>query len=203
MKGLRIFFPVLMVFLQVPVSGQGLQPGFDASEYLDVLAITFGKYDSLKKAQGSPAVYRQIHVSPVVGLDNRWSLWLRNDGKQAVISVRGTVSSGASWLANVYAVMQPAAGSFRLNDSTVFNYKVSDDSTAAVHTGWLISLASLSSGIEQKIKESYDLGVKDIILVGHSQGAGINYLLRSYLYYRTREGALPQDIRYKTYCSAA
>jgi hypothetical protein len=72
-----------------------------------------------------------------------------------------------------------------------------------VHTGWLLSLGSMAGDIENKIREQYGKGVKEFIITGHSQGAGIAYLLRSYIYYRTRQGALPADIIYKTYCSAA
>jgi hypothetical protein len=61
----------------------------------------------------------------------------------------------------------------------------------------------MAADIEGKIKEHYAKGVKEFILTGHSQGAGITYLLRSYLFYRTKAGALPADIVYKTYCSAA
>ena len=196
---------LLSVFLAFPGSVifcQDLKPGFDPSEYLDVLALTFGKYDSLKKAQASPSQFALAYQSPVVGLDNRWSLWLRRDKGLGVISIRGTVSSGASWLANVYAVMQPGSGSFTV-DSLPFRYRVAADTAAAVHTGWLIAMAALSGTVEQQIRAAYQQGTRQFIVTGHSQGAGIAYLLRSYLHYRTLEGALPADIVYKTYCSAA
>lgn len=192
-----------MVFLQVQVAGQNLQPGFDPREYMDVLAITFGKFDSLRSAQGRAAEYKRDYQSPVVGLDNQWSLWMRNDNRQAVITIRGTVASTASWLANAYAIMQPATGTFQVADSFRFRYRVAADSSAAVHTGWLISLASIAADIEAHIKNGHAAGVRNFILTGHSQGAGICFLLRSYLHYRTLEGALPADVTYKTYCSAA
>ena len=203
MKSQKIFFTLIMVILHPAAGAQNLQPGFKPAEYLDVLAITFGKFDSLRKAQGAARDYALHYQSPVVGLDNRWNLWLRTDNRQAVISIRGTVASGASWLANAYAVMQPAAGAFQVTDSFLFRYRVAKDSLAAVHTGWLISLASMAADIEEKIKSSYATGVRNFILTGHSQGAGITFLLRSYLHYRTLEGILPADITYKTYCSAA
>lgn len=203
MKSQKIFFVLIMVTLQSVATAQNLQPGFNAAEYLDVLAITFGKFDSLRKAQGLAAEYRLRYQSPVVGLDNRWSMWMRQDNRQAVITIRGTVATTGSWLANAYAIMQPAAGTFQVTDSFRFTYRVAADSSAAVHTGWLISLASMSADIEEKIKAAYAAGVRNFILTGHSQGAGISFLLRSYLYYRTVEGALPADITYKTYCSAA
>lgn len=197
--------PVLaLLFLtRLPAGAQHLQAGFDGREYLDALAIAFGRYDSVTKAQQRPSLYRFHYRSAVTGLDNRWVMWLRQDRPQAVISVRGTVATTASWLANIYSVMQPAAGSIRLNDSTTFRYRVADHPAAEVHTGWLLSLGFLAPDIERKIREHYGRGIKDLLLVGHSQGAGITFLLRAYLYYRIREGALPADLVIKTYCSAA
>ena len=184
---------------------QRLQPGFDAKEYANALFIAFGKYDSMMKLQPSPlpSHYTMVYNSKVTGLDNRWNLWLQDSAKQAVINIRGTVASNASWLANIYAAMVPAKGSLKLNDSTTFQYQLAVNDGAAVHIGWLISLGYLAADIEQKIKEQYANGVKDFIIMGHSQGGAIAFLLRSYLYYRTKEGALPGDIIYKTYCSAA
>lgn len=196
---------VLLILLQWSVSGfsQSLQPGFQPQEYADALAITFWNYDSLAKVEGRTPAYKWHYRSRVTGLDNRWWMWLSNDGKRGIITIRGTVATTASWLANVYAVMQPATGSIKINDSTIFNYKLADRPDATVHTGWLLSLGSMAADIETKIREQYEKGVKDFIITGHSQGAGIAYLLRSYIYYRTQQGALPADITYKTYCSAA
>lgn len=182
---------------------QSLHPGFDALEYADALAINFGNYDSIVKSEGRTTAYKWHYRSKVSGLDNRWAMWLSNDSKRGVITIRGTVATTASWLANVYAVMQPATGSIKISDSTTFNYKLADRQDAAVHTGWLISLGSMATDIESKIREQYQKGVKEYIITGHSQGAGIAYLLRSYIFYRTQQGALPSDITYKTYCSAA
>jgi hypothetical protein len=200
--------PVLVIFLAcyaLHSHSQMLKPGFEVTEYRQILAIAFGKEDSVQRHHSPPSypLYQRIYRSKVVGLDNRWDMYLSNDGKQALISIRGTVSTTPSWLANIYAAMQPASGSIKVNDSTDFKYQLANHPAAAVHTGWLISLGSLAADIEQQIKEQYSKGVKDIILSGHSQGGAITYLLRSYLYYRTKEGALPADITYKTYCSAA
>ena len=201
---LKLSVTVALVLFSFFCFGQ-LQPGFDAKEYLSALSITFGKQDSMIKHHSAllSHTYKRAYRSQVVGLDNRWDLWVSNDNTQALISIRGTVASKASWLANIYSAMQPATGSIKINDSTDFHYKLADYPNAAVHTGWLISLGALAGDIEQKIKEQYQKGIKNFILTGHSQGGAITYLLRSYLYYRTQSGALPADITYKTYCSAA
>lgn len=197
--------PILLfvtLFVAQRLSAQ-LQPGFDAAEYRAVLAMNFNRYDSLQRAMGLPVEFRKTYTSPITGLDNRFTLYERADGKVAVIAVRGTVASKKSWLANVYMVMQPAQGTAHLSDSSAFSYKLAADARAAVHSGWLISLLSMRSDIEQKIGEFYRKGTRSIIISGHSQGGAIASLLSASLHYRTLEGALPADIRYKTYCSAA
>ncbi|RYZ21790.1 MAG: lipase family protein [Chitinophagaceae bacterium] len=193
-----LFFLPLWICAQAP-----LRPGFDAGEYADVLALNFGRYDSLVKAEGRPGGFRRIYVSRVTGLDNRWTAWQHNESRTVVLGVRGTVASNKSWLANIYSEMQPAAGVVQLNDSTRVPYRLAAGEGAAVHTGWLIALCSMTGDIERKIRELYDKGARNFIISGHSQGAAIAFLLRSYLHYRTLEGALPADITYKTYCSAA
>ena len=194
-----------MLVLSFTAKTQVLKNGFESLEYYTSLSIAFGKLDSLQNISQIPVPerYRMVYRSAVVGLDNRWSMWLRNDKKQAVISIRGTVATRPSWLANVYAAMLPATGSLKLNDSINFNYKLADDSRATVHTGWLISLGHMASGIENHILNQYEKGVKDFIVSGHSQGGAIAFLLTSYLHYRKKAGALPADIQLKTYCSAA
>ncbi len=48
----------------------------------------------------------------------------------------------------------------------------------------------------------HEKGVPDFVIVGHSQGGAIAFLLTSYLHYLKMEGRLPSDLRIKTYCSA-
>jgi hypothetical protein len=195
---------LLLLFSSLFAGAQvALKAGFDAVEYADVLALNFGRYDSLQKAEGRPVAYQRIYSSRVTGLDNRWYAWRSEADGTIVIGIRGTVASTKSWLANLYSVMQPAQGVIQLNDSTSVPYKLAAREGAAVHTGWLIALCSMTGDIERKIIELHDKGARSFIISGHSQGGAIAFLLRAYLYYRTQEGALPADITYKTYCSAA
>jgi hypothetical protein len=99
--------------------------------------------------------------------------------------------------------MLPANGTIQLNDSVKFDYKLAEFPGAAIHTGWLISLGYLAPDIERKLVELNAKGFQNIIIAGHSQGAAIAFLLRSYLYYRIKEGAMPAGLQFKTYCSAA
>lgn len=201
MKNTTLFF---LMFLALGFAARAqLQPGFDAAEYRDLLALNFGRYDSLQKADNLPNQYRRTYHSPIVGLDNRFTVFERGDGQVAVITVRGTVASKKSWLANLYSVMQPAQGHLQWSDSSGTDYRLAASPAAAVHSGWLIATAALAPDVERQILLLRRKGVRAIYITGHSQGGAIAYLLRSWIYYRTEAGALPNDIVYKTYCSAA
>jgi len=127
-------FPTRCLFLLVTMlcsagASSQLSPGFNAAEFKELLSVSSRQFDSLlaNEKTPEPAQYKIEYRAPVTGLDNRWELWLRNDARQAVISIRGTINSQASWLANVYAAMQPATGSIRLNDSSSFDYQLASN----------------------------------------------------------------------------
>lgn len=202
------FYTACMAFLILLCSefsfGQSLKPGFDKEEYKQLMYIsartgasTASYYAEMPEPKGFKMVYR----SPVVGLDNRWDLWT-NQQSQAVISIRGTTTKAESWINNFYASMVPAKGELQLSKTNVFQYELATNPKAAVHVGWLLSLAYLSTDIVAKIDSCYQQGTRDVLLMGHSQGGAINFLLTSYLYSLQKQGRLPADLRFKTYCSA-
>lgn len=187
------------------LAGQELKPGFDKNEYRELMYIsarTSALDSNYYKDFPEPGQYKMIYRSESVGLDNLWDLWTDNAGK-AVISIRGTTEKQESWLANFYAAMVPAKGTLQLGKDQYFTYELASSPQAAVHIGWLLSTAILSGEIVPKIKEQYQEGTKSFLIVGHSQGGAISFLLTSYLYSLQRDGQLPKDIRFKTYCSAA
>ncbi|MEP7257231.1 MAG: lipase family protein [Flavitalea sp.] len=98
--------------------------------------------------------------------------------------------------------MVPAKGTLHMDKTFDFNYRLSDNPNAAVHVGWLVSMASHSRDMLQKIDSSYKAGIKDFIITGHSQGGGTVFLLTSYLRYLQQENKIPANIQFKTYCSA-
>lgn len=200
---IAIFFLLLTASTQADAQNK-LQPGFDAKEYISLLSLGFygNSIADSNERKNRRDIYTKEYTSPEVGLKNQWSLYLRNDNV-AVIAVRGTVGDMVSWAANFYAAMIPATGTLHLNDSTAFRYKLSADTLAAVHVGWTVALASMAPDIVSKVKDVYSKGVRNIYLIGHSQGGAITFLLRSYLYYLQEDGTLPKDILFKTYCSAA
>lgn len=185
-------------------TAQGLQKGFDKNEYVKLMYLSARQLDTpwVNPKFPIPEGYQLIYRSAVVGLDNRWDLWLGKDNI-AVISLRGTTKNSISWLENFYAAMLPAKGSIQINNKHTFNYKLAENQHAAVHTGWLIGVGCLSQSIVPKIDSLYKTGIKQFLIIGHSQGGALAYLLTAHLHYLQKDGNLPADLFLKTYCSAA
>lgn len=205
MKKTGLLFATIIICTTITAQ-QYLKPFFDAVEYIETLgATTYHGSDSGYAFDKTPRPkqFKKIYLSAEVGLKNQWSLWLREDAHVALISIRGTVNNAASWLENFYAAMVPAKGTLQLNDSTFFNYQLADNPAAMVHVGWTLGLAHLAPAIVQKIKEQYANGVKEFIIMGHSQGGALAFLTTSYLHYLQQNKELPADVYFKTYCSAA
>lgn len=195
------------VLLSQTVFGQVLKSGFDKAEYTETLKInhkTHIKLDKWKDIKDVPDAqdFSFAYRSPVVAFDNIWDLWVHNDKRIAMIAIQGSIQTEASFLANLYAAMIPAKGEIQLDKDYRFQYKLADHPNAAVQVGWFVAMAYMSKTIEQKIDSCYKAGIKDFILTGHSQGGGITFLLNAYLGHLKQDGKLPQDIQFKTYCSA-
>lgn len=202
---LLITFSIIIILLNInSLKGQNkLKPGFDPYEYKSLLEILAKQSDTSYSVVKfpDPENYRMVYRSEVVGLDNRWDLWVSSDSV-GVISIRGTTLKLESWLEDFYAGMIPACGALQIDSNKIFRYKLANESNASVHVGWVVGLYYLVPSIIEKINEYYGKGIKEYLIMGHSQGASIAYLLRSYLYYTGKE-KIPDDIQFKTYCSAA
>lgn len=198
-----IIFSCAILFCN-PLFAQHLKPGFDKAEFIELLKLgarataDSSYYDTMPAPQHSTMIYQ----SPQVGLDNLWQLWMRDDSV-AIINVRGTTTTGVSFLANLYAAMVSAKGELHLEKDFDFKYNLSGDPKAAVHIGFLISTACLTRDILPRIDSLYKTGINEFIIAGHSQGGAITYLLTSYLENLKAENRLPADIRFKTCASAA
>ncbi len=201
----KLLFIGFLLTVSLQTAGQTLHPYFNKAEYKELLLISVRT--NSKKAYYSkfpaPEKFKKIYRSKVMGLDNLWELWINPASTIAVISLRGTTRETESWLANFYAAMIPAKGKLYLSDTETFAYELAPDPKAAVHIGWLIGMAFLSRDIVPKIDSLYQHGTKNFLLMGHSQGGAIDYLLTAYLYHLQQTGKLPKDIRFKTYCSAS
>ena len=182
---------------------QLLKPGFDPKEYKELIYISARTTANAKYYNQfpEPASFNMVYQSPTMGVDNLWDLWT-NKQSQAVISIRGTTGKPESWMANFYAAMVPAKGELILSPTDTFHYALATDPKAAVHVGWLLCTAYLSKDIVPKIDSCYKKGTREFLIMGHSQGGAISFLLTAYLYSLQKQGKLPSDIRFKTYCSA-
>lgn len=202
---MRHLFILLFVTLQIHlVFGQSpqLQAGFSVDEYSELLKVSTRQGDSLYNSLlPAPERFSRLYRSEVLGMDNRWELWTSGDDV-AAISVRGTTLHLESWIENLYAAMLPAKGTLRLGGEEIA-YCLSQDERASVHAGWLIGAVALYQDILPRIDSCMQEGVKDFYLVGHSQGGAICYLLTSMLHELKENDERYDDIRLKTYASAA
>ena len=199
----RILFLPLVTFCFFIAQAQSLHPGFDKEEYKALMKVSAQFGDSTYRSSlPAPQGYSLVYNSPVMGLDNKWQLWM-TDRSVPVISIRGTTKNAISWLANFYAAMVPAKGELRLSESSRFSYQLATNPKASVHTGWLIATAFLVQDMLPKIDSLYKAGRKEILIVGHSQGGAIAYLLTAYLHNLQRQNLLTPALRFKTYGSAA
>ena len=204
----NIYIIVLIIIAQsfsAHTFAQNLKPYFNKAEYRELLLISAktNTPDNDTFDLPEPLCHKMIYRSAVVGLDNRWDLWINDTCSVAVISIRGTTKNSESWLSNFYAAMVPAKGKLTIAENKTFEYELAENNRAAVHVGWLLSMAFLAEDIVPKIDSLYKTGIKDFLLMGHSQGGAIDYLLTAYLYNLQQKQKLPADIRFKTYCSAA
>ncbi len=194
-------FPILFFVLSCLSSFAQLKAGFNAKEFKDLLLISAQTNANLeqKKSYNLPLLYTKQYSSDTVGFDNLWELWIGK--KTAVISIRASTNKEISWLADFHATMTPAKGNITLTASKSFNYNLSNNSQALVHSGWLMSLAYLANDIELKIKEYSKKGIENFIITGHSQGGAIAMLLRAHLNNLQQQNKISSNLIFKIYCS--
>ncbi len=203
-KHFFITFALILFYIFKSAFAQQLKPGFNKNEYRELMLISARTtaQPTYFKDFAEPENFKMVYQSKVMGLDNLWDLWT-NEKNVAVISIRGTTEKPESWLSNFYAAMVPATGQLQINENDIFTYELAANPKAAVHVGWLLSMAYLSKDILPKIDSLYKTGTKNFLLMGHSQGGAITFLLTAYLKNLQATNMLPLNIQFKTYCSAA
>lgn len=147
-----------------------------------------------------PPNWRIVFDSPVIGVfDNKWQLLQNTDVQgQYAILIRGTVDKTGSIIDDLLSVMIPASGS-------IFGvpYQLAADAKGGVHLGFALATFILlfdpESGILIKLIENAG-SINDVYVAGHSQGAAIATLIRSFFAYATVPGL--QNFNYKTYLFA-
>ncbi len=185
---------------------QHLQPGFDPNEYAELLRITARQRGPIPDSLfPEPLRFKLSFTSDSLGMDNSYQIWTAKSDtvKQAVISLRATTIHPISWAENLYCPMIPAKGQIKIADDLIYDYQFAEHADATVHLGWLIGTAFIERDVIPRLLSLYDSGIKDIYIFGHSQGGAISYLLTSSLHYMQENGAIPKDIQFKTYGSAA
>lgn len=177
--------------------------GFNSEEAKDLIAMLASLEGSTSAPLTQPPFppnWQIVFDSPVIGIfDNKWQLLQNADvqGQYAVL-IRGTVDEAGSIIDDLLSVMIPASGS-------IFGvpYQLAADAKGGVHLGFVLATFILlfdpANGILTKLIEQA-ASITDIFVAGHSQGAAIATLLRSFFKYATIPG-LP-NFNYKTYLFA-
>lgn len=200
----NVGFFLLFILMNTTSNAQKFEAGFNAVEYADILNFCFKGFSDTGFAKLSKGTlhyqYKQLFISPEVGLRNKCEMYLRNDNT-AIVNLRGTVAQPESWLANFFSGMIAAKGNLQINDSTNFVYTVAQNEKAYVHVGWMLGLAHLAPYINNCLDSLLNVGVRNVIVTGHSQGGALSFLTTSYLYYKYK--AAYKDLQFKTYASAA
>ncbi len=180
-----------------------LKTGYEFEESMELIKVNFRFADSASFPE-FPSPERFIHQyrSPVVGLENCWDFWKDEQGV-GLISIRGTTPSAISWSSNFYSMLVPAIGWMKIGEQDTFRYALAENTEAAVHVGWLFSTGVLLKDMLPKIDAFIANGGRDLLITGHSQGGAIAYLVTAHLWSLRKQGKLPDDLRIKTYCSAA
>lgn len=212
MKSTTLFIAITVTCLaftgcQQKKESASILSGYDKTELASLIPVMERAYDAADIGgfkTPEPEGIKQVFRSKVSPLMNRFDVWITNNNT-AVIAIRGSIvdPGGLSFTAAFYSPMVPAIGKIKMSDSKTFEYKVAETPGAAVHLGMLLGLGHISDELLSQIKEQYGKGVRNFILLGHSQGSGIGFLATSYIRYLQKDGQLPSDFRLKTYLIAA
>lgn len=135
----------------------------------------------------SPPGWKIVFDSQSIGpFDNRWQL-AKSPQEQYAVLIRGTVAEAGSVIDDLLSVMIPATSQIELSSLTL-NYQLaaSNNTSAGIHLGFALAMLILMydpfKGILWQLLETVPEG-SDVFIAGHSQGAAIATLLRSYLHY--------------------
>jgi hypothetical protein len=175
--------------------------GFDLAEALDLLALSAivegGDFSP------EPTGWNMIFDSTVIGpFTDKWQLW-KNASDFYAIVLRGTVLDAGSILEDLISFLAPANGRVTVGHVQI-DYSFAANSNSSVHFGFalgtLFLLKDPTQGILVQLANRVAPG-SAVYIAGHSQGAAMATLLRSYLEYGS-DAPKDQHYSYKTYAYA-
>jgi len=178
-------------------------PGFNPAEASVLIAIS-AALEGDNPAPAIPANWQLDFDSPELGpFENKYQIWKNTDvsGQYALV-IRGTVDKRGSILEDLLSVMIPASGTLPLG-SVQLSYTLAEEPDAGVHLGFTLGLAFLLfDGVNGIVVQLYErLGqIQELFVSGHSQGAAVATLCRSFFQYSPV--AKPLGLTYKTYVFA-
>jgi hypothetical protein len=177
-------------------------PGFQLAEALDLLAMCANLEDeATPPIPPVPPGWTLVFDSPVIGtFDEKWQLWRSAAGPWA-IALRGTVMRAGSIFEDLISILVGAAGVITVGPHAI-PYRFAEDAAAGVHLGFALGTLLLLKDSEHGILAQLAarrIAPGEVYITGHSQGAAMATLLRSYLAYAPDA---PAGSTYKTYVFA-
>ena len=191
----------IIFLLHTMISFGQLKPDFNINEAKSTIAVC-NSFNFIKQFDSAhsiiPERFNLSYTSDVLSMDNKFQVY--ENGKIGIINYRGSTDKVISWVENCYSAMIPANGVITI-DGEPSAYRFSNDSIAAVHAGYGLTVVVLSKVIKEQITTLNSKGIYDIIITGHSQGGALATLTRAYLE-NLPKGALSSKNIYKTYAYA-
>ncbi|NPA38084.1 MAG: hypothetical protein GXO47_14675 [Chlorobi bacterium] len=196
-----LLFTLLPLFPDIHAQ---FEAGIKKEEATTLMRLTRYPYYKAEKRDSIMAIkvphYKIVHLVDSTALDNAWCVL--TNGKQGVISFRGTTEKPISWLENFYAAMIPAVGEVTSPQGKTVQYKFADDPRAGVQSGWSLALLVMSKEILSEMRKLNEKGIYDFYITGHSQGGALALLFRALLEHLP-DSVLDPKNNFKTYAFAA
>jgi hypothetical protein len=178
------------------------QPGFDRKEALELLILSAQVEDAIAPPIPPPTGWTTLFTSPEIGpFQNKWQLSRRTSDGAYAVAIRGTIMTAGSVLDDLLSLMIAGKGQITFGAQRV-DYKFAADTEAGVHLGFalgaLLLLLDPANGILVQLQQHGAGPGSSVYVTGHSQGAAIATLVRSYIQY----AAGWPSFDYKTYVYA-
>lgn len=193
-----------------------LTPGFNLTEAIDLLEICSklnntrvpGDPDKIGTAKidlptvPSPDEWTSVYAMPSTSPPdhNYFEIWRsKANPNRYALGIRGTTHAKGSIIEDVRA-LAIAATDNNGNQYIRRPYQFAADHRATIHIGFSLGLMSIIDDIVTQMEKCCRDGATEWFITGHSQGAAVATLCRSYLAYQPLNTA--HNLTYKTYVFA-